>query len=324
MRANALFLLALVGCQEPVDPSEPDPSDSDTGTTASPTGPFVPPPGCESLPTTATLEERLSIQTEEDFDFDAVGNAVYQQGAAVVGTSLTGQTTAFGAGFGGDPSGIQVAPDGRIIVLGQDSNVVYRLDPATGGIENLLSSLQHPNGLEVSRDGIVYVSDFVYDDAHITWYDPASGDSGSVLRGLNYPNGLALSPDEQRLYVVAMRPSGKHVVLYSDRTGDDWGPRTTLFASWDVTFDGIETDGCGNVYVLDYTHGDLMRIDPTTGETTTLITLTDDHPSEYFSSLRWGSGVGGWKADRLYVTDRAWLYPLDVGAPPRPPASVAR
>ncbi len=62
--------------------------------------------------------------------------------------------------------------------------------------------------------------------------------------------------------------------------------------------DALAVDECGNVYSTEYITGHLWRFSPD-GERKLVAAL----PTAYPSSLHWGTGVGGWDADTLYVMD---------------------
>ncbi len=74
--------------------------------------------------------------------------------------------------------------------------------------------------------------------------------------------------------------------------------------------DGMTVDACGNVYVTEYTVGFIWRFTPE-GEREKVATL----PSFWIPNIHWGSGIGGWDEDILYVMDRdeGRLFELDLG-----------
>jgi hypothetical protein len=82
--------------------------------------------------------------------------------------------------------------------------------------------------------------------------------------------------------------------------------------------DGITVDGCGSVYVTEFTLGQIWRISPEGGEGSVVVKL----PSAWIPNMHFGSGLGDWRKDRLYVADRegARLFELDTQTPPSPDA----
>lgn len=80
--------------------------------------------------------------------------------------------------------------------------------------------------------------------------------------------------------------------------------------------DGLEVDGCGFVYVTEFSLGKVWRISPD-GAT---VELLFDPPVAWIPNLHWGNGLGGFDADKLYVANRdeAGLYEVSVGVPGKP------
>ncbi len=63
--------------------------------------------------------------------------------------------------------------------------------------------------------------------------------------------------------------------------------------------DGMTVDACGNVYVTEYIEGVIWRFSPE-GVREKVTTL----PSFWIPNMHWGTGIGGWEEDTLYVMDR--------------------
>jgi hypothetical protein len=62
--------------------------------------------------------------------------------------------------------------------------------------------------------------------------------------------------------------------------------------------DGLGVDVCGNVYVADYVTSSLYRVSEDGGTVTSMVDVVD---FGYGHGLTWGSGIGGWRADALYL-----------------------
>lgn len=71
-------------------------------------------------------------------------------------------------------------------------------------------------------------------------------------------------------------------------------------------------DACGNLYVV-VMDGRVYRVAPT-GAAVEIADLGADGPV-VTTALHFGSGVGGWESDHLYVMDRAnaALFAIPVG-----------
>lgn len=63
--------------------------------------------------------------------------------------------------------------------------------------------------------------------------------------------------------------------------------------------DGMTVDACGNVYITEYIEGVIWRFTPE-GVREKVIDL----PSFWIPNMHWGTGLGGWQEDTLYVMDR--------------------
>lgn len=88
--------------------------------------------------------------------------------------------------------------------------------------------------------------------------------------------------------------------------------RTRSISASGSQLDGAATDACGNVYVL-RTDGRISRIRANGEIEPNYLRLPE---SPYTSSLHFGSGIGGWEKDHLYVMERTGiLYDIPVGIP---------
>ena len=104
------------------------------------------------------------------------------------------------------------------------------------------------------------------------------------------------------LYVVAV--DGDGTPLGSPQPwADKPGPGELL---------GMGVDRCGNVYIL-HDGRRLLRYPATGGSPETLLEL----PSGWMTNLQWGSGIGGWDDQSVYLTDRGndVFYEVVVGVP---------
>jgi sugar lactone lactonase YvrE len=131
---------------------------------------------------------------------------------------------------GGRPLGLELLPDGRVLVCDAHRGLL-RLDPATGRVEELLTHVEGRrmmvcNNAAVHSDGDVFLSDSSqvfpveqYDADLIE--DTATGrllrlsPDGSVevlVDGLRFANGVALAADES--FVVVAESGGRSVVRH--------------------------------------------------------------------------------------------------------------
>lgn len=289
-----------------IDTGAPTPT-IDTGTTGGSTPTSPPTSDCDNLPIGPVPISSFDITTTEDFDFDALGYLVYSDGGSFRAADAYGGNELVAPGIQ-DTRGIRILSDGNVIAAYITEGRVGFTDRTTGGGNTLISGLSGPNALEVGAGDLVFVSE-TGGAPRVRAFDRTTLEETTVAGGFLYPNGLALSPDEQTLY-VADSYAGIYKVAKDPGTGE-WGERELLFDPAD-SYDGIETDRCGNVYTVGFTNGQVVRFNPETLESTLLYDI-DDPAAFLFNAMRWGSGRGGWRRDVLYITDRRVVFALEVG-----------
>ena len=245
----------------------------------------------------------------EDFDFDANGNAIQVFSSNLTYRNKTGDSSGvITPGISSNAAGTRVLADGDYVVADVSSGEVLLVDHTTGAASTLFAAPSWPNGIEIDRDGYLYVSDFT--GGSIVRFDPYDvTDNETIATGMNLPNGLALSPDEQILYVAGS--GGDLFRIFRDPTTGAWDSGE-LFLSPGSSPQGINVDICGNVYWTDGTDR-ILRWDVDNGQVDEVAELQ----SGYLPNLRWGSGVGGWEVDHLYASDRfaEEMFEIPVGIP---------
>jgi sugar lactone lactonase YvrE len=296
---------AVVDSAGPTTPTPPvsPPAETTPGTTgpdctlAPPRGPFV--------------WDRLPLQTEEDFDFDQQGLLLTQRGSDLLGFARDGGFRVVATSIGFDAAGIRSLSTGDLVVAQPDTGSLRFVSYGTGGSVAILGDLNYPNGVEASADGTVYSSEHV-PNGEIRQLDPATGEV-AILATVEWPNNLALSPDERTLYVVSSTGLfvGRSTVLALDRDASGaWGPEVRVFREYDRMLGGITTDACGNVYVVEYAGGLVVRLDPDDASGVVLAELPEGGS---YSSLRFGPGLGDYGRTELFATDRSEIFVTDVG-----------
>ena len=124
------------------------------------------------------------------------------------------------ADTGGRPLGIEIAPDGTIVVCDTRRGVL-RVDPDTARVEVLVEQIDGRkilfcNNSTLARDGTIYFTDSSteFDQPHYVAELLAHTGSGRLFRrepdgtvdlvadGLDFANGVTLSPDEDFLVVA--------------------------------------------------------------------------------------------------------------------------
>ena len=117
------------------------------------------------------------------------------------------------------------------------------------------------------------------------------------------PRSLAFSKDYRKLYVGTIDSSGR---IYTIDLDEDLLPAgdPQLFAEgvghgW---HDGIGIDICGNVYAVDYASSSLYRVSADGKQVDKLVDWSENS-REFAHGLSFGSGIGGWRIDALYLPE---------------------
>jgi sugar lactone lactonase YvrE len=166
------------------------------------------------------------------------------------------------ADTGGRPLGIELHPDGRLLVCDADKGLLLA-DRASGAIEVLVPSgpeLRLCNNAAVTSDGTIYFTDSSsrFDLEHyaadlfehsgtgrLLRRDP-DGSVETVLTGLQFANGVALAPDES--YVVVAQ-TGAYRLDKVWLTGDRAGDTTVLDGNLPAFPDNLSTGSDGLIWV---------------------------------------------------------------------------
>ena len=201
-------------------------------------------------------------------------------------------------------------PNGNFVYADRDTGSLRQVTPQ-GEITVLMSNLNYPNGVEVSADGQFA---FVTENANpgeLYQINLDTLDTTRLFRGIRGANGIAISADEQKMYVGTCIGTG---IVVLDRISDDeWSEPRVVHDDPNGCYDAINIDACGNVYF--YGFGGLIRMsaDETTFEKVA-------NMNGWIPNARWGSGVGGWDANTMYLNNRIdqSIYVVDLGVPGKP------
>ena len=208
-------------------------------------------PPVHARPTVGRMSLPLSVipvpgHGAEDVLVDADGRVWTgtEDGAIHVHNPARGTTRTVTA-TGGRPLGLELLPDGRILVCDAHRGLLA-LDPATGDLETLLTEvdgirLRCPNNAAVAADGTIWFSDSSRVWSVEDWKNDLiehtctgrllrrtpDGGVDTVLDGLAYANGVALTADADAV-LVAETGTGtiRRVALVDGEPGE-----TSMFAS---------------------------------------------------------------------------------------------
>jgi hypothetical protein len=327
--------------------AEAESSDVTTGTTSSPvifdvggvastgfdTTTGEPMFDCTAIPELPVVASVVrTVPGGEDLEFDAHGNLVIAE---------RGQNALFLIPREGDQvllnpdinlnstAGTAVLPDGDIVVADEFSPLIARVDPNTGQMTPITygPGIGGCNGLIVGSDGMLYCATY-WDGpptSGVARIDPDTGDAELLYPAAGI-DGITFAADETFLYFNEgeFYGAGTGRLFRAPFDGDlgdveDLGPP---LAATQGTVDGMVSDVCGNVYIA--TQG--LNSPECAGSSTVRVTPDDEVEivacfgnNSFTPGLAFGSGVGGWEADALYVID--WLgvvWEVPVGVPGAP------
>lgn len=271
------------------------------------TGPTVPAEDCP-IPQGQPSWEYLSwVPPSEEFAFDDQGNLfnVDDNTDTIWRTPYGGPQQLVGPYQAVEVAGTRFMIDGDLVVCNEWEGSLVRVG-LDGSNEVLLGGLNSPNSVAVDDEGFLYVTS--YDE--VRRVDPATGVM-NLLKTVTDSDldGLTFSPDFKSLYfnhddggtigVIELNDDGEAEDIYTINTINGFNE-----------LDGMTTDECGNVYVL-RTDGNIWRL-LTDHTLEHFIDLGQNNP--YATSLNFGSGIGGWERDHLYVMNRnGGMFDVDVG-----------
>ena len=156
-------------------------------------------------------------------------------------------------------SGLDLAPDGRVLVADSETSAIRRLDPATGEVATLVgvglfdfgfrdgpadqARLQHPLGVRSLPDGSIAIAD-TYNGA-IRRFDPTTDEVTTLARGLREPSDILVidagatsgaegSREAELLVVESAAHALTRVKLPKDAQKVDEGALTTKRPSTEI------------------------------------------------------------------------------------------
>ncbi len=280
-----------------------------------------------SLPVEAIYVRQ--VPGAEDLEFDAHGNLVL---------AIRGQNALFLIPREGDQvllnpdinvistAGTAVLPDGDIVVADEFSPLIARVDPDTGQMTPITygPGIGGCNGLIVGSDGMLYCATY-WDGPPTSGVARINPDNGEAE--LLYPaagiDGITFASDESYIYFNEgeFYGGGTGRLFRAPFDGDlgeveDLGPP---LAATQGTVDGMVSDVCGNVYIAtqglnspECAGSAAVRVAPD-GTVAIVACMGTD---AFTPGAAFGSGVGGWEADALYLVD--WVgavWEFQVGVP---------
>lgn len=159
-----------------------------------------------------------------------------------------------------DPGGLGWLPDGRLLVVGMEGRVVYRLEGAEVVVHADLRDLSpfQLNDMVVAPDGTAYVTQFGYDMWNRTAVQPSpviavapDGTATAASEPLVVPNGIAVLDDE----LVVAEAGGGQISRFRITAGGLTDRRVVPLPKKEgaahVAPDGLCLDAGGGIWTAD-------------------------------------------------------------------------
>jgi DNA-binding beta-propeller fold protein YncE len=184
--------------------------------------------------------------------------------------------------------GVLVADPGEFTMDGSGSDGRLLSVSADGTTEVLAEGMPNPNFVATVGDTIL-----VSDDTGDTIWSAANGAFAPWVEGIPSPNGMALSPDGAWLWVATTFATDPPLSRIPATSGE---PAAVTTFDTGTAPDGLVVDHDGGVWVALNLAGEIVRIDPDSGEETGRVSgLTNP------ASLAFGD-ADGFDPCSLYVT----------------------
>jgi streptogramin lyase len=151
------------------------------------------------------------------------------------------------------PTSIDLQPDGSLLVVENGAGRVVRVQPATGRVSLVASGLAKPYAVAQSSGGAIYLS------------------NANALQRLDAGTPVTIATAAADIGPIAVAPNGDVYYATQSQVFEFAGGSPRLIASHLDPPHGIAVDGGGDLLVSDTGNDRVLRIDPQTGRTTTLI-----------------------------------------------------
>jgi sugar lactone lactonase YvrE len=195
--------------------------------------------------------------------------------------------------------------------------IVWRITPEGDKTRIVDGGVGDPNALLILSDTTFLISDDATDEIFIA---DMTGRVGLFTDAIGHPNGLALSADGSTLYVAqifgSLRPLtiDDRIWAISVENGAPVGEPKVIARTGDgAANDGLAMDELGRIYVAANGTGQILRIDPETGN---VVLIAQNLPGA--ASIAFGRGE--FDPHSIFVTStrtgKVWEVTVGVGGAP--------
>lgn len=256
---------------------------------------------------------KLNLGSSEDFTIglDGMVYGVSINTTALTRTDYAGNTELLVPNVSTWGRGTRFLPGGDLVVAVPDSGTVRRFDHNTWGSEVIATGLAEPNGIAIGDTGLVFLTQMT---GRVVRIDP---DTAAVTTLYDTPvstDGITFAPDYRTLY---WNSEGGQVIkaeidAYGSLVTDPVVHATINTHAGFNLLDGMTSDGCGNLYVVEM-GGYIHRVFPDGSQE---VFADVSSQSQFISAVNFGSGYGGFQATFLYVMDlNGGLFEIETDIP---------
>lgn len=295
LKPHLAFFFVLVACAGPTE----DADLVDTTDTVDPGDTDAPQPTderCDNLPETPlSIQEITGAVGYKGLAFDTEGHIVGSDGNDLLRVTYDGSVSPLAINVGEVEQLIYMS-NGDLLASSSWDNGLQRITPA-GTYETLMQDLS-AYGITLGPDEEVYAADW----RRVLRIDPDTGESSRFLQTANGWDARITTFDAtySRMYIGTVDNRGRIFFVDLDENMEPLDyPRVFVEGVGSGWHDGLGMDACGNLYAIDYESAGLYRITPE-GDVSLYLDWSDDR-STYGHDLTWGSGIGGWRSDAIYV-----------------------
>lgn len=270
---------------------------------------------CDAYPEGPYDASTLQATASEDLAWDLDGHLVGSDQNHIYKTTYDGDREIFVPNL---PfrAGMRNLPTGELVIANNYQGSLIRIDE-DGSRETILMNLKYPNGLEVDREGYVYVTE--QSNRRVLKVDPFSGEFEVVTDGvISSPNGITFDENWEALYVGGFSGAKKIYRIPLEDDGSFGDPEIWAANVGTGWLDGMGVDYCGYVYIADYGASRILRFTPEGEFQGVVVDGTDLGSWTYMPNFQWGSGIGGWDEMHLFIpdgSDSSLTYELELNIP---------
>ncbi len=252
---------------------------------------------CTNMPTEALSDTNLSdARAYHGIAFaDSDETLVGWDGSSLMKSTYGGSRSLYVPGVG-NAEQMDRLPNGDIVYADNANGALVRVEPS-GATSNIATGLGSIYGVTVGPDGMVYVT---YNS--ITRVDPDTGEKTTIYDpgfsgSIGTAHAVNFNLDSTILYIATIG-GGRVYQMDLDANLDPVSDPYVFASGMGSWMDGLEVDTCGNLYIPNYSDSTLWRV---SADGTTTDMMMAPSSTDYGHGVVWGTGVGDWDADTLYL-----------------------